>query len=177
MNDNRTRKRIVALIIGGIFVVGILPALSIILAIALDNFFRFPKLLFNPWNFIVSIPILILGFFWAIWANMDLFTKGKGSPIPTKYTQTIFLVASGPYRYCRNPMIFGTFLIFAGLGVFVNSLSLLLIITPIILILLCVYVKVREEKALEKRFGASYLEYKNSTSFIIPWFPSKGKQA
>ncbi|MFX1294120.1 MAG: methyltransferase family protein [Promethearchaeota archaeon] len=119
---------------------------------------------------------MILGFFWPIWANIDLFTKGKGSPIPTKSTQTIFLAVSGPYRYCRNPMIFGTFLIFAGLGIFVNSLSLLLIIAPIILILLCLYVKLREEQALEGRFGAPYLEYKNLTSFVIPWFPSDSNQ-
>lgn len=176
MNNARNRKRLFALIMSGIFVVGILPILAVFLAILLDILFGFPKILLSPWNFIISTPILILGFFWSIWANIYLFTKGKGSPVPTKSTQTIFLVASGPYRYCRNPMIFGTFLIFAGLGIFVNSLSLLLIIAPIILILLCIYVKLREEQALETRFGTPYLEYKNSTSFVIPWFPSDRTQ-
>ena len=116
--------------------------------------------------------MLIFGFFWGVWSNLDLFRKGKGSPVPTKSTQTTFLVASGPYKYCRNPMIFGTVLIYAGLGILVDSLSLYLIIAPTMLILLCLYVKLREEQALEARFGAPYLEYKNSTSFVIPWFPS-----
>ena len=173
MTDDRDRKRILALIISGIFIVVILPILMILLANFLDDLFGWPKLLSHPWNFVVATPVLIIGFFWAIWANIDLFTKGKGSPIPTESTQTKIMVASGPYRYCRNPMIFGTFLIFAGLGIFVNSLTLLVIIAPVMLILLCVYVKLREEHALEARFGAPYREYKNSTSFVIPWFPRK----
>jgi protein-S-isoprenylcysteine O-methyltransferase Ste14 len=53
------------------------------------------------------------------------------------------------------------------------SLSLLIIIAPLILALLILYVKFIEEKALEARFGEAYVNYKKKKSFIIPNFFQK----
>ena len=65
-------------------------------------------------------------------------------------------------------MIFGYVLIFIGLGLFLNSWSLMVLISSIVLGLLILYVKLKEEGDLEKRFGDSYKKYKDNTSFIIP---------
>ena len=168
MDENRQRKRIIALILGGIVTVAVLPIILAILALYIDRWLNLPIILQSPLNWVISIPILILGFFWSIWANIDLFKKGEGGPIPTKATETIFLVNSGPYKYCRNPMIFGYVLIFVGLGLLLNSWSLMVLISAIVFGLLMTYVKVKEERDLEKRFGDSYKKYKDNTSFIIP---------
>ena len=168
-NNERVVKRRLALILSGILLVIIVPIVILLLAILLDLVFHFPIIIIFPYNIICALPILVIGFFWAIWANFDLYRKGKGSPVPTKSTETIILVESGPYKYCRNPMIFGYVLIFVGLGFLVNSLSLLIIFAPLVLILLVLYVKLIEERDLEARFGESYVKFKQRKSFILPW--------
>jgi protein-S-isoprenylcysteine O-methyltransferase Ste14 len=174
MDNGRERKRIIALILGGIVTVAVLPILLALLALCIDRWLNLPIVLQYPLNLVISIPILIVGFFWGIWANINLFSKGQGGPIPTKATETIFLVNSGPYKYCRNPMIFGYVLIFVGLGLLLNSWSLMVLMSSIVFGLLIVYVKFKEERDLEKRFGESYKNYKKNTSLLIPWIPKKG---
>ncbi len=174
MDNGRERKRIIALILGGIVTVAVLPILLALLALCIDRWLNLPIVLQYPLNLVISIPLLIVGFFWSIWANIDLFKKGEGGPIPTKTTETIYLVNSGPYKYCRNPMIFGYVLIFVGLGLLLNSWSLMVLMSSIVFGLLIVYVKFKEERDLEKRFGESYKNYKKNTSLLIPWIPKKG---
>ena len=171
-SDIRRKKRILALIISGIYVVIIVPTIGILVSLYIDSFFNFPELIPFPVNIIIAIIILFTGFYWAIWSNSELYKRGKGSPVPLKGTHTTVVVISGPYKYTRNPMIFGYVLIWIGLGILFNSLFLLIGFTLIITILLIIFVKVWEEKNLEKRFGNSYIEYKNRVSFLIP-LPSK----
>ncbi|MFX0000341.1 MAG: methyltransferase family protein [Candidatus Hermodarchaeota archaeon] len=125
----------------------------------IDSLFNFPKFVPIPINMIIAIILLVNGFFWAIWSNIELYRRGKGSPVPLKGTHTTVLVIKGPYKYTRNPMIFGYILIWIGLSFLINSIFLLLGFTLIIIILLIIFVKVWEEKNLEKRFGNSYTEY------------------
>ncbi|MFX1349841.1 MAG: methyltransferase family protein [Promethearchaeota archaeon] len=166
------RKRILALIISGIYVVIILPIIVILVSLYIDSLFNFPKFVPIPINMIIAIILLVNGFFWAIWSNIELYRRGKGSPVPLKGTHTTVLVIKGPYKYTRNPMIFGYILIWIGLSFLINSIFLLLGFTLIIIILLIIFVKVWEEKNLEKRFGNSYTEYKKNVSFLFP-LPSK----
>ena len=44
----------------------------------------------------------------------------------------------------------------------------MIIIIPIAGIIFMIYIRLVEEKKLEKRFGKKYLEYKRKTPFIIP---------
>ena len=135
--------------------------------IGLQNFLPFPL------NLILGLLIIIPGFIFAIWANYTLYKEGKGTPVPTEATHTEQLVVEGPYQYSRNPMIFGTILIFIGLGLIFNSIFFTIIISCIITISLYLEVKLWEEKNLEKRFGKEYLEYKHKVSIIIPLPPKK----
>lgn len=171
-SNNKNTKRILALALSGIYVMIIVPIIGILVSRYLDSVFGLPAIVLSPINIIISIIILVTGFFWAIWANIELFKSGKGSPVPLKGTQTEVLVIKGPYKYSRNPMIFGYVLLWIGLSFLLNSLFLLIGFTLLITIFLIAFVKLWEEKNLIKRFGDSYLEYKNKVSFIIP-FPSK----
>jgi protein-S-isoprenylcysteine O-methyltransferase Ste14 len=82
------------------------------------------------------------------------------------------LLVSGPFHYCRNPMSFGTILIYVGISLLIRSWSALGI-AVIFSGLLIVYLKRIEEQELEIRFGEKYLEYKKKTSFLIPRFPPR----
>jgi len=140
-----------------------------LVSLYIDGFYGLPQLIPYPFNLIVGLLIMINGFFWGIWSNVELYKRGEGSPIPLKDTQTIKVVISGPYKYCRNPMIFGYMLIWIGLGLMFNSFFLTIGFTLIITLLLIIAVKFWEEKDLEKRLGNDYIEYKKDVSFIIPW--------
>ncbi len=171
-NNDRRVKRILALVFSGIYVIIVLPIIGVLVSLYLDSLLGFPEIILYPINIIISIIFLAIGFYWAIWSNVELYKMGKGSPVPLKGTHTTVLVAKGPYKYSRNPMIFGYILIWIGLGFLFNSIFLLFGFTLFIILLLIVVVKLWEEKNLIKRFGNSYLEYKSKVSFIIP-FPSK----
>jgi protein-S-isoprenylcysteine O-methyltransferase Ste14 len=66
-------------------------------------------------------------------------------------------------------MSLGIFLFYGGFGIWVGSISAILIVL-IFAILLVAYIKVFEEKELEARFGNEYLEYKLNTPFLVPDF-------
>ena len=166
---SRKKKRIFVLIGSGIYVIIIMPIIGILVSMAMDNLLNLPKIIHTPYNFVVAPIILIVGFFWAIWSNIEIYKRGNGSPVPFKDTHTLYVVRSGPYKYTRNPMIFGYVIIWIGLGVLINSFFLTVGFALIILIVLILVVKLWEEKNLEKRFGSQYLEYKKNVSFIIPF--------
>ncbi|MHC1590541.1 MAG: methyltransferase family protein [Candidatus Helarchaeales archaeon] len=168
MDEKRKKNRTLVLIFGGTIFLVVLPLIFIFSSLFLDSVFNVPPVFIFPLNLLVGIPCTAFGFAWGLWSNVYLFRKGSGSPVPTRHTETAYLVDSGPYKYCRNPMIFGTAFIYAGVGILLDALFLILVFTPAFFLLLVFYVKFIEEKGLEKRFGDSYLEYKKRTSFIIP---------
>jgi len=166
--DARKYKRILALILSGLLVIIILPLISFFVAQYFKFYLNWPEILSFPLNLVIAIIILLFGFFWAGWSNIELYKTGKGTPVPLKSTQTMILVIKGPYKYSRNPMVFGYTLIWIGLGLLLNSYIILVGFTSLILVLLIIFIKLWEEKNLEQRFGDSYREYKKRVSMIIP---------
>jgi protein-S-isoprenylcysteine O-methyltransferase Ste14 len=80
----------------------------------------------------------------------------------------IFLrLIDGPFKQSCNPMGFGAISMYLGISIIVGSLSSLIIVI-IFLILLILWIKRVGEKELEIRFGQDYVDYKKSTSFMIP---------
>lgn len=167
--ENKNLKiRIQALILSGFIVILLFPLVAIFVSLFIDSILSLPFVLPFPFNIYLGIIFLIVGAFWAGWSNIDIFRKGNGTPIPLKNTQTTTLVVKGPYKYCRNPMVFGYILIWIGLGFLFNSYFLLIGFSLIVTLLLVAFVKLWEEKDLEKRFRKSYVEYKKTVSFLFP---------
>jgi protein-S-isoprenylcysteine O-methyltransferase Ste14 len=75
------------------------------------------------------------------------------------------------YAWTRNPMVLAALAFFLSLGIWFQSTLfvfwVLIFFTPAILFFLKMY----EERELELRFGASYLNYKNKTPFLWPRKP------
>ena len=97
---------------------------------------------------------------------INLFVRvGKGTLAP--WDPTSNLVAVGPYRHTRNPMITGVATILAGESVVFGSWRLALWALTFILFN-HVYFLLVEEPGLERRFGESYLDYKRAVPRWIP---------
>ncbi len=101
-------------------------------------------------------------------------TEGEGTLAPWDPPRR--LVAQGPYRYVRNPMISGVVLVLVAESLLLDSRPLLawagifaaanLVVIPLI-----------EEPGLRKRFGAAYVEYCTNVPRFVPrirpWTPPR----
>jgi protein-S-isoprenylcysteine O-methyltransferase Ste14 len=88
---------------------------------------------------------------------MASFFRARTSPIPIKPTTAI--VATGPYRFTRNPMYLGLALLYLGITLWVDTLWPLLFL-PLVLFTVQRTVIAREERYLEAKFGEEYQGYK-----------------
>lgn len=122
-------------------------------------------------RYIISALIFLVGAIFAVWSNIFLFTVGKGGPVDALGVsispQTKKLVTTGPFRYSRNPMVFGTVSLYLSIVLFLNSIIGVICII-VFLIVMIIYLKLSEEKRLLKDFGDEYIEYKKKVSMIFP---------
>ncbi len=72
---------------------------------------------------------------------------------------TVAIVTDGAFRYSRNPMYLSLTLLYLGLTSLINSLWLLLLVMPLMVVMQRGVVE-REEQYLEAKFGEEYLRYK-----------------
>ena len=158
------RHRVTA-VISGVLVFGVLlPLVIVFVSFELDKLLGLEFCL-RPYSTVLGLVLMAAGLFFLVWAAYALWSIGKGTPLP--YAPTKRLVVKGPYAYCRNPIVFGALLYYMGLVLVVGAVS-----GPIVVVLFTalalLYVKFVEEKELEARFGAEYIEYKEKTPFLIP---------
>jgi protein-S-isoprenylcysteine O-methyltransferase Ste14 len=72
---------------------------------------------------------------------------------------TTSIVTVGPYRLTRNPAYLGMALVYVGIALLASALWVLLPL-PVVLAVIDTGVIRREERYLERRFGAEYVAYK-----------------
>ena len=116
-------------------------------------------------QFWIGLLSLIFGIILAIWTARLQLTIGEGTPAPWDPPKK--LVIRGPYRYVRNPMITGVFLILLAESLLFQSWPVALWMIVFIAANL-IYLPLVEEKDLEKRFGQEYLQYKEAVPRWIP---------
>jgi protein-S-isoprenylcysteine O-methyltransferase Ste14 len=92
-------------------------------------------------------------FFWAVYT----MRRGNAS-IPTG-EPTNAIVVQGPFRFSRNPIYLSMVLLQVGIGIWVNSLWFVGLAVTAAVLLWCGVIS-REERYLERKFGAEYLSYK-----------------
>lgn len=114
---------------------------------------------------LIAFISLSLGLTLAYRTVSLFFRKGEGTPAPWDPPQK--LVILGPYRYVRNPMITGALFILIGEILFLGSLYILAW-AWIFFIGNHFWFVFFEEKGLEKRFGKSYVKYKQCVPRWIP---------
>jgi protein-S-isoprenylcysteine O-methyltransferase Ste14 len=139
---------------------------------SVDNqIFRAKIIPVNDANIILSTPLFMVGAIFVIWSNFFLVSKGKGGPVDIGGVaispRTKKLVTEGPYKYTRNPMVFGMNSIYMSIAIYLNSLGCLLVVA-LFFFLIVRSVVASEEKRLLSDFGDEYMEYKRKTPMIIP---------
>jgi protein-S-isoprenylcysteine O-methyltransferase Ste14 len=85
------------------------------------------------------------------------FARARGTPAPI--AETAELVATGPYRYTRNPQYVGVVAMVAGQGLLWNS-GRVLVYTAALVGAFDTWVRVYEEPRLRARFGDDYEHYR-----------------
>jgi protein-S-isoprenylcysteine O-methyltransferase Ste14 len=163
--ENSSRKHLLFLGIGAlIFPTGI-PAILVLLLPRVDKMIGIGSFYVGYGNIIFGVIAIIMGGFLALWTIIAQIKLASGTPFPMLPTKKLLII--GPFKYCRNPMTLGTIIAYSGVAILVGSFTALLAVVIFALMLL-VYLKLIEEKELEMRFGQEYLEYKNTTPFILP---------
>ena len=125
-------------------------------AVLLQIFSPLPAVLTGQVPRIIVSAIMLINLAIGLAAARGMLTA-KTSLNPNRPTTA--LVLSGPFRFTRNPLYLGLTVFYAGLMV-VFELTWGLLFLPIVIWLITVWVIVPEEKYLEQKFGAEYLNYK-----------------
>ena len=163
-------------IIGGTLVLFLIPYWQYDLSI--KEYTVLGNTLFGSETFriVLSLPIFLIGVVFAIWSNIFMFKFGEGGPadifnIPIS-PRTKKLITNGPYRYCRNPMLFGAICLYTSIGIYLNSIRSLMVAWGF-LVFMILYVKVFEEPRLLRDFGKDYIAYKKRVPMIFPMIRRK----
>jgi len=156
------KTRIAAMAFEGSIFVVIIPSLLVYLS-SLENgkvsISEYPVFL------VIGGLIALCGIsleFWTVWVQ---FHKARGTPIPIMATKK--LLTDKPYSFCRNPMVLGHILFYAGISIIVRS-YLSAGAAAAFALFLIVWIKAFEEKEMALRFGEDYMRYKKETPFLIP---------
>lgn len=160
-------SRIKALLIEGVFFLGLLPGALGCFSGRIDDQYALPPLAFGAINTVLGSGLAVAGFLFGWWTVYVQFTVGRGTPVPIMATQE--LITQRPYSYCRNPMALGAIVAYLGVAVLLGSISAVALVLGFAVLLL-VYIKLLEEREMELRFGEAYREYRRRTPFIIPRF-------
>jgi protein-S-isoprenylcysteine O-methyltransferase Ste14 len=100
---------------------------------------------------------------------VNLALKGFGAPFFIARSRK--LAADWLYAWTRNPMVVALLAFLLSLGIWFQSALFVLWVLIVFAPALLFFVKVYEERELEFRFGASYLEYKSRTPMLFPGRP------
>lgn len=149
----------------GVAIFCLFTALFVLAAIFVDRLLGLPSLLPVGVSLPISVPVIATGVAVTAWSAFH-FLKVKGTPVP--FNPPPEVVKTGPYRYCRNPMLTGVFLFLFGVGFYINSVSLVFIFTPLFVLVNVWELKQIEEPELINRLGDEYMDYRRQTPMFIP---------
>jgi protein-S-isoprenylcysteine O-methyltransferase Ste14 len=120
------------------------------------------------WTGMLGTLFMLIGGIFALLCAGTFVLWGRGTPAPFDAPRRF--VAVGPYKYVRNPMYIGGWIVLFGFGMYLHSFSILLM-SLTALLLAHLFVILYEEPHLRDRFGATYLDYCNSAPRWIPRLP------
>ena len=104
-----------------------------------------------------GLGLIALGIALAIWGSRTM--RAAGTNVNPSLPATA-LVASGPFRYSRNPLYIALTLLFLGLTMAVNTWWGVLMLVPLLTVMHRGVIR-REESYLEQKFGESYRKYRS----------------
>src|SRR6267154_3718582 len=80
------------------------------------------------WTRILGITLITTGGILALACVATFVTRGQGTPAP--FDPPRKFVVAGPYKFVRNPMYIGGFIVLLGFGLFERSPAILFFALP-----------------------------------------------
>ena len=115
---------------------------------------------------VAGLLFAAVGYLLMYWTVKLFITKGGGgTPAPWDPIQNF--IAEGPYRYVRNPMLLGVNLFLIAEALLLQSIPILVWMIAFVA-LNTIYFMLSEEPQLVKRFGTTYVKYKQNVPRWIP---------
>ena len=115
----------------------------------------------------LALPLWLIGAVIVLWSFWNFLIQGRGTPAPIDPPKE--MVATGFYRYVRNPMYVGVLAIIMGHFLWFGYWKLL-IYAVIVFVAFHAFVMYYEEPTLKRKFGAAYEEYLKRVPRWIPRF-------
>jgi len=122
-----------------------------------------------PWLAPFGIALAVAGGLVAALCIAAFLTSGRGTPAP--FDPPRQFVATGPYRYVRNPMYIGGGSVLLGAGLAVPSVSIVGL-SLVYFVIAHLFVVLYEEPTLTRTFGDSYARYRST---VHRWLPRRAR--
>lgn len=113
----------------------------------------------------LAFPLWTIGGIILLWSFWNFLAQGRGTPAPVDPPKE--LVATGFYRYVRNPMYAGVLAMVFGHFLWFGYWNLL-VYAILVFILFHTFVTYYEEPTLKRKFGAAYENYRKN---VPRWMP------
>ena len=113
----------------------------------------------------LGAALLLAGLTVVVHAFVRFVAEGSGTPSPAAPPDR--LVVGGAYRYVRNPMYVATAAAIAGEGLLLRR-PVLLVAAAVYVVTFGLWVRLREEPRLRRRFGPDYDAYRRE---VPGWLP------
>lgn len=173
---SKTLQQVIGYILGGTLVGLVIPYGIYRVSEYLDPILSFQLHLTEQLRIGLMCVLFLIGFVFGIWSIVIQNIVGKGGPVQFGNVEispkTQNLIVTGPYKYTRNPMLFGACMMYFAFAFYLKSVTAMIAVALFMLFMLT-FVVSSEEKRLLKDFGAPYEAYRRKVSLFIPWFPKK----
>jgi protein-S-isoprenylcysteine O-methyltransferase Ste14 len=177
--NRETMQCILGYLIGGFLVMILMPMGLYNLSRSFDPIAGIQLIPHDGLRITTAACLAAIGLLFAIWSVVIQNIVGKGGPLEIAGVEispkTQKLVVTGPYKYTRNPMLFGACTFYYAIAVYLNSVVALAVVVLFMTFMLIFVVKMSEEPRLRKDFGAEYEAYHQRVSLFIPWIPKHPK--
>lgn len=135
-------------------------------------------LILVPWLIVRGAPLsplaligvlpLAFGLALSIWCVVEFARRGHGTPAPWDAPRRF--VASGPYRFVRNPMYLAGASVVLGEAIAFGSVPLFIYLVVLIAVW-HLFVVLYEEPTLARQFGPDYAAYRSRVGRWVPRIP------
>ena len=147
------------------FSVGLLGPFDVSLGVQLPTWVQVP-----------GIVAVVVGGVLVLMCGVILSTRGIGTLRGEAWFMPREFVATGPFRFVRNPMSLGGVVLMTGIAL-CHCSTLGLGLAGALLLVFHLVVVLLEEPGLVRRFGESYRVYKQNVPRWLPrWRPWRGSE-
>ena len=127
MSAKRTAQHILGYIVGGFLFLILIPQGLCRVSQALDHLTGIPSIPIAGLRITVAVILLLFGLLFVFWSIVVQNGIGKGGPLEVAGIEvspkTQNLVVTGPYKYKRNPILFGACVYYYAVAIYLDSFS------------------------------------------------------